>query len=538
MDNVELTREIRKRRTFAIISHPDAGKTTLTEKLLLYSGAIQLAGSVKARRARMHAVSDWMEIERERGISVTSSVLQFIYGGHNLNLLDTPGHQDFGEDTYRTLAAADSAIMVIDNAKGVEAQTKKLFQVCRMRNTPIFTFINKCDRQGRDPFELMDEVEQLLGIHCVPFTWPVRSWTSFKGVYERERRRLLMFEGGDHGASRVATDELAPDDPRLADMVGEKEWAQLRDEIALLDGASSAFDRQAFLRGEQTPVFFASALTNFGVEVFLDHFIDLAPAPLPRMASGTAVDPFDGQFRAFIFKIQANMDRAHRDRLAFMRVCSGRFTRGMKVLHVRMDRELRLSSPQQIMAQERVQVDEAFAGDVLGVIDPGIFQIGDTLTEGQRVRFDGIPRFSPEHFCRLRLKDPLRRKQLQQGLSQLALEGAVQVFHRDGRSETDAFLGAVGLLQFDVFKHRMMSEYKVEVVLDTLPYSCCRWVGGDVAAGQKIARYRDGLILVDHRDRPVVLLHSERDIRWAEAEVPEARLLDIISSDAEDGPPT
>ncbi|MEW5850364.1 MAG: peptide chain release factor 3 [Myxococcota bacterium] len=523
----ELSREIDKRKTFAIISHPDAGKTTMTEKLLLYGGAIQLAGSVKARRAKQHATSDWMEIEKERGISVTSSVLQFQYGGHNLNLLDTPGHQDFGEDTYRTLTAADSAIMLLDNNKGVETQTRKLFDVCKLRRTPIFTFVNKCDRLGRDPFEILDEVESVLGIKCCPFTWPVRGWSSLKGVYHRQAKQVLLFEGGEHGARKVEMTALGVDDPQLADVVGEQEAKQLKDEIELLDGAGGTFDRAAFDRGELTPVFFGSALSNFGVEPFLDAFLELGPTPLPRTAGGATVDPKDEQFRGFIFKIQANMDRAHRDRLAFMRIVSGRYTRGMKAYHVRMDREIRLSSATQMMAQERTQVEEAFAGDVLGVFDPGLFQIGDTLTEGDKRSFDGIPRFSPEHFCRLRLKDPLKRKQMQQGLEQLALEGAVQVFHRPGMVEKDAFLGVVGPLQFEVFKHRMQSEYKVEVILEGLNYTVCRWVGGEVEAAQKVARYRDGTLVHDHLERPVLLLHSERDVTWAETEAPTAKLRTI-----------
>jgi peptide chain release factor 3 len=523
----ELSREINRRRTFAIISHPDAGKTTLTEKLLLYGGAIQLAGSVKARRAKQHAVSDWMEIEKERGISVTSSVLQFVYQGYQLNLLDTPGHQDFGEDTYRTLHAADCAIMLIDTAKGVEPQTRKLYEVCRRRRMPIFTLVNKCDRFGKDPFELMDEVEQTLGIATRPFTWPVRSFTGFKGVYHRLHRHVLMFEGGDHGARRVQADVTDLMDPALDAAVGDSEAAQLRNEVDLLDGAGGLFDPASFLRGEQTPVFFASAITNFGLEPFLQDFLKYAPPPMDRQAGDKVIAATDNQFRAFVFKIQANMDRAHRDRLAFMRIVSGKYTRGMKVLHVREERDIKLSSPQQMMAQERVQVEEAYAGDVMGVIDPGMFQIGDTLSEGDRTPFEGIPRFSPEHFCRLRLKDPLKRKQLQAGVQQLAQEGAVQVFHKPAMSETDAYLGAVGQLQFEVFKHRMMAEYKVDIIMDTLPYSVCRWVLGDVTLADKIVRFRDGLMLMDHLERPVVLLHSDRDAQWAAREVPDAKLAEV-----------
>ncbi len=528
MENPELTRQINLRKTFAIISHPDAGKTTLTEKLLLYGGAIQMAGSVKARRAKQHAVSDWMEIEKERGISVTASVLQFDYRGYRLNLLDTPGHQDFGEDTYRTLHAADCAIMLIDNNKGVEAQTRKLFEVCRRRRVPIFTFVNKCDRLGRDPFEICDEVENVLGIRCCPFTWPVRSFQSFKGVYDRIHRRVLSFDAGvDHGARRVGIQKMELEDPALDELVGESAAAQVREEVQLLDGAGGLFDQAAFNRGEQSPVFFGSAMNNFGVEPFLDEFLRIGPPPAARIAGDNVVEPTDPQFRAFVFKIQANMDRAHRDRLAFMRIVSGKFTRGMRVHHVREDREMRLTSPQQIMAQERVQVEEAFAGDVLGVIDPGNFQIGDTLTEGDRAAFEGIPRFSPEYFCRLRLKDPLKRKQLQQGLEQLAQEGTVQVFHKPNMVEKDAYLGAVGQLQFEVFKHRMMAEYRVDVVMDGLPYNVARWVQGDVEVANKIARFRDGALLMDHLERPVLLLHTDRDAAWAEREMPEAKLSEV-----------
>jgi peptide chain release factor 3 len=407
------------RRTFAIISHPDAGKTTLTEKLLLYGGAIHLAGAVRASKARRHATSDWMDLEKQRGISITSSVMQFPYAGTRFNLLDTPGHQDFSEDTYRTLTAADCAVMLIDVAKGVEAQTRKLFQVCRLRNTPIVTFMNKLDRPGQDPFDLMTEVEQLLGIRCVPITWPIGMGPDFKGVFDRETNQVLLFQRNtDHGASMSEQKTIAADDPKLEEILGESLYKTFKDESELVAGAGEHFDEERFAKGEITPVFWGSAMTNFGVEPFLEKFHRFAPPPGPRSSSKGLVQPADKNFSAFIFKVQANMDKAHRDRVAFMRVCSGKFTSGMWVRHARLGKEVRLSRPQQFFAQERSAVDEAWPGDVLGVFDPGMFRIGDTLLTGENFFFDAVPRFSPEHFARLRAKDPSRRKQFIAGLSQ------------------------------------------------------------------------------------------------------------------------
>jgi peptide chain release factor 3 len=509
------------RRTFAIISHPDAGKTTLTEKLLLYGGAIHLAGSVRAARARRHATSDWMELEKQRGISVTSSVLQFPFDGTRFNLLDTPGHQDFSEDTYRTLTAADCAVMLLDAAKGVETQTRKLFQVCKLRNTPIATFVNKLDRPGRDPFELMTEVEQLLSIHCVPVNWPIGMGSDFRGVYDRMSHKVLLFQrAGDHGESIVDMQEMDVSDPRLPGLVGETLWASTRDEIELLDTAGEDFDVAAFLAGKITPVFWGSAMTNFGIEPFLRRFKDFAPKPGERASSKGLVRPEDKGFSAFVFKVQANMDKAHRDRVAFMRVCSGSFQSGMWVRHVRLGKDVRLSRPQQFFAQERTLVDEAWPGDVLGVFDPGMFRIGDTLTGGEEFSFDAVPRFSPEHFARLRAKDPSRRKQFIQGVSQLVEEGTVQQFTVPGQEQTP-ILGVVGQLQFEVLEHRLKSEYNVEVYLDLLPFQHARWAEGEEATAAAFEDRGYGASVVDQDGKLVVLFKSDWALSVAERDFPK-----------------
>jgi peptide chain release factor 3 len=508
------------RRTFAIISHPDAGKTTLTEKLLLYGGAIHLAGAVKSNKARRAATSDWMEIERQRGISVTSSVMQFVYEGTRFNLLDTPGHQDFSEDTYRTLTAADCAVMLIDAAKGVEAQTRKLFQVCRMRNTPIVTFINKLDRPSQDPFDLMTEIENLLGIRCTPITWPIGSGDEFRGVYDRLTRKVHLFREQARGSSVAAVEVADANDPALEAILGPARWQQLKDEIDLLDTAGDGFDMESFRRGEFiSPVFFGSAMNNFGVGPFLDHFIEMAPAPGPRAVDDGSVQPEDREFTAFVFKIQANMDKSHRDRIAFMRVCSGRYEGGMKVFHVRLGKELRLSRPQQFMAQERTAVDEAFPGDILGVFDPGNLRIGDTLTQGSSRMFEGVPRFSPEHFARLRVKDPMKRKQFITGLEQLVEEGTVQAFTVKG-NEKDPILGVVGALQFEVLQYRMEHEYGAPVELDGLPFTHARWVTGDDASPEALERARYGTCVYDVDGQPVALFKSEWELGSAERDYP------------------
>lgn len=473
----DITSEIKKRRTFAIISHPDAGKTTLTEKFLLYGGAINLAGSVKGKKTAKHAVSDWMEIEKERGISVTSSVLQFNYDGYCINILDTPGHEDFSEDTYRTLMAADSAVMVIDASKGVEKQTIKLFKVCVMRHIPIFTFINKMDREANDPFELLDEIENVLGISTCPINWPIGCGKEFKGVYDRKQREVSLFKAAMNGQKEVATKNIALDAPELKAEIGDAYLEKLDEDVELLDGASAEFDLAKVQAGDLTPVFFGSALTNFGVETFLQHFLDMTTSPLPRNSSEGLIDPFKEDFSAFVFKIQANMNKAHRDRIAFMRICSGKFTAGMEANHVQGGKKIRLSQPQQMMAQERHIVEEAYAGDIIGVFDPGIFSIGDTIcSSNKKFMFDGIPTFAPEHFARVRQIDTMKRKQFIKGISQIAQEGAIQIFQEYNTGMEEIIVGVVGVLQFEVLEYRLKNEYNVDIKLETLPYEHIRWI--------------------------------------------------------------
>ena len=506
--------EIARRRTFAIISHPDAGKTTLTEKLLLYGGAIHLAGSVKARRAARHATSDWMKLEQERGISVTSSVMQFEYRGRQVNLLDTPGHADFSEDTYRTLIAADSAVMLLDNRRGVEERTRQLFEVCHRRRLPIFTFVNKCDRPGADPLQLLDDVERDLGLKCFPITWPVTRGGSFLGVYHRQSGRVHLFARDEqHGAQRVAEETLALDDPRLLELQGEEAHAQLREELELLELAGEQFDLAAFRRGEVSPTFFGSALTNFGVEPFLHVFLEWAPPPSPREAEQRVVRPEEPAFTGFVFKIQANMDPKHRDRIAFVRVVSGRFEANMQALHVRSGKPIRLAAPQTFLAQERTHVEEAYAGDVIGIHDRGTLRVGDTLSADGALEFGGIPRFSPEHFARVRIGDPLKRKQLDTGLRQLSEEGAVQVFYQDYGAGPAPMVGAVGQLQFDVLLHRLENEYGVPARLERMPYAFARWVEGPRAEIERIADGYGRILVHDSRDRPLILFDAEWTLR-------------------------
>ena len=502
-----IAEEIKKRRTFAIISHPDAGKTTLTEKFLLYGGAINLAGTVKGRKATKHAVSDWMEIEKERGISVTSSVMQFNYDGYCINILDTPGHQDFSEDTYRTLMAADSAVMVIDASKGVEAQTIKLFKVCLLRNIPIFTFINKMDREARDPFELMDEIEQVLGIKTCPINWPIGCGKNFKGVYDRNTKKITTFTAAMGGQKEVATREFDVDSPETESVIGSDYYQQLKDEIELLDGASDEFDMELVSTGKLSPAFFGSALTNFGVETFLKHFLQMTSSPLPRKTIDGVIDPFEEKFSAFVFKIQANMNKAHRDRIAFMRICSGKFEAGMEVNHVQGGKKIRLSQPQQMMAQDRKIVEEAYAGDIIGVFDPGIFSIGDTLClSNEKFRFEGIPTFAPEHFARVRQIDTMKRKQFIKGVNQIAQEGAIQIFQEFNTGMEEIIVGVVGELQFEVLTYRLENEYNVEVKLEKLAYEHIRWVENkeeiDVA---KIQGTSDMKRIKDLKDNPLLL---------------------------------
>jgi peptide chain release factor 3 len=519
--------EIARRRTFAIISHPDAGKTTLTEKLLLYGGAIHLAGSVKQRRGGRQTTSDWMDLERQRGISVSTSVLQFEYGGLRLNLLDTPGHNDFSEDTYRTLAAVDCAVMLIDSVKGVEPQTIKLFQVCRMRGIPIVTVINKLDRDGREPLDLLDEIERVLGIPCHPSNWPVGSGTSFQGVYDRLNRRMLRFERVAGGSKPVPIEVTDVRAASFRDAIGDAAHDRVLEELALLDGASSPWDEEKFLSGELTPVFFASAITNFGVEPFLQAFVELAPSPRRRSTSAGILEPDSSAFTAFVFKIQANMDPRHRDRIAFARICSGTFRREMSVIHSRTGKTLALTKSFQFLAQERVQVEEAFSGDVIGLWDPGVLRIGDSLCEDAAVEFEGIPRFSPEHFVRVRFADPLKRKQLKKGLEQLSEEGAVQLFFDRRRLERDPVLGAVGVLQFDVTQYRLKAEYGATVAFERLPYQCARWVEGDIDL-DRLDHPGSSICVLDVEGRPLVLFENEWYMKRAAEEHPKVKFVAAV----------
>ena len=509
-----LNEEIKRRRTFAIISHPDAGKTTLTEKFLLYGGAINLAGSVKGKKTAKHAVSDWMEIEKERGISVTSSVLQFNYDNYCINILDTPGHEDFSEDTYRTLMAADSAVMVIDGSKGVEKQTIKLFKVCVMRHIPIFTFINKMDRDANDPFALCDEIESILGIKTCPINWPIGSGKEFKGVYDRNTKIVSTFTAAMNGQKEVAERDLHIDSDELIGEIGTHFKDKLIEDVELLDGASAEFNMDEVNAGTLTPVFFGSALTNFGVETFLKHFLKMTSSPLPRNSNEGIIDPFTEDFSAFVFKIQANMNKAHRDRIAFMRICSGKFESGMEVNHVQGGRKVKLSQPQQLMADERKIIEEAYAGDIIGVFDPGIFSIGDTLElSNKKFAFEGIPTFAPEHFARVRQIDTMKRKQFIKGINQIAQEGAIQIFQEYNTGMEEIIVGVVGVLQFDVLKYRLESEYNVEIRLETLPYEYIRWIGNPTEIDlDRIVGTSDMKKIKDLKDRPLLLFVNEWSI--------------------------
>jgi peptide chain release factor 3 len=529
MSNPILDKEVARRRTFAIISHPDAGKTTLTEKLLLYGGAIHLAGAVRAKANQRNTTSDWMEIEKQRGISISSSVLQFEYQGIQINLLDTPGHKDFSEDTYRTLTAADAAVMLIDSAKGVEVQTRKLFEVCRMRGIPIFTFMNKVDRPGRDPLDLLDELEKVLGIRSCPMTWPIGNGDRFRGVYDRRANEVLLFqtEGEANVKGKLAPKRVAGvDDPGFVTLLGgprgdmdeaKELYDQFRAEIELLEFAGDAFDIERVLAGQLTPVFFGSAMNNFGVQRFLDRFIEIAPTPMPRNTSGGPVQPTDENFSGFIFKIQANMDPSHRDRVAFMRVCSGKFTRNMTARHARLNKDFKLSKPLNFFAQERVVIEEAWPGDIVGLLDTsGDLRIGDTLCEGKRFEYEGVPRFSPEHFASVLILDPMKRKQLKKGLDQLAEEGVVQVYRQQGLLDKDPVLGAVGGLQFEVLQFRLKAEYGVDVKIERLGYIHARWVEGSGLDRDFFDRRDDSKCLEDRDGQPVILFKSDWSLRWAE----------------------
>ncbi|MHB8145652.1 MAG: peptide chain release factor 3 [Vulcanimicrobiaceae bacterium] len=516
--------EVQHRRTFAIISHPDAGKTTLTEKLLLYGGAIHIAGQVSARKRQRAVTSDWMELERERGISITSTVLQFPYNGYTINLLDTPGHQDFGEDTYRTLLAADAAVMLIDAAKGVEPQTKKLFAICRERKIPLFTFINKMDRPSRDPLELLDELESVLGIGVFPMNWPLGSGPTFKGVYDRQTRDVHLFERSAHGATRASERVTGAGDERLRALVDEQTYAGFREGIELLDGAGASFDRNAMLRGEVTPVFFGSAVTNFGVQLFLDRFIEMSPPPQPRVQRkepgseriAADVQPQDDQFTGFVFKIQANMDPRHRDRIAFVRVCSGKFERDMIVRNARTGKDVRLSRAMKLFADERESLDAAYAGDVLGLANPGVFAIGDALYNGPAVSFETVPAFAPEHFAAVRSIDTSSYKSFGKGIAQLREEGAVQVFYPWASTRTEPILAVVGELQFEVAKYRLEGEYGVKTVFSYLPLTLARRVVGDVQLAARAQLPTNAKLVEDWSGAPVALFESEWSVRLAQ----------------------
>ena len=527
-DQEQLRREVARRRTFAIISHPDAGKTTLTEKLLLYTGAVDLAGAVRARRNQRMATSDWMSLEQERGISVSATALEMEYQGYRINLLDTPGHQDFSEDTYRTLMAVDSAVMVLDSAKGIEPQTEKLFQVCRRRGIPILTFVNKMDHPGRDPLDLLDEIEQVLGIAAVPLNWPIGSGSWFQGVYDLPGQRVLRFERTAHGQHRAPVTVAGLDDPMLASLLGEQPCQELRDSVELLAGVGNVFDPEKLKSGTLTPVFFGSALNNFGVEPFLEALLSLAPPPGPRESDRGLVDPSRMDFTGFVFKVQANMDPRHRDRMAFLRVCSGRFQKDMTVYHPRLERTVRLSRAFRLFARDREPIEEAFPGDVIGVVSPGLFAVGDTVVTGEQLRFPGIPRFAPEHFATLYNQDINRYKQFHKGLAQLEEEGAAQVLHTTGSVRREPILAAVGELQFDVILARLREEYGVESRIERMPYALARWVSGPENAVEKLPTSRWGTLrCADREGRLVLLFRSLWDLEFCQKDYPEVNFAEV-----------
>jgi peptide chain release factor 3 len=529
-----LQSEVNRRRTFAIISHPDAGKTTLTEKLLLYGGAIRLAGSVKARKTQRHAVSDWMEIEKQRGISVTSSALQFEYNGYKINILDTPGHQDFSEDTYRTLIAADSAVMLIDVAKGVETQTIKLFKVCKQRGIPVFTFVNKLDRHGKSPFELMEEIEKVLGIVSYPMNWPVGVNGEYKGVYNRRLNQIELFQSdGSHGQWALQSTIGSATDPAFREILGQDIHMALCNDIELLDTAGEGFDLGKIRRGELTPMFFGSAMTNFGVQPFLEEFLRLAPEPQSRSIDSGEIQPVSENFSAFVFKIQANMNPAHRDRISFIRICSGVFERGMSVHHVQNGKSLKLAQPQQFMAQEREIVDVAYPGDIIGLFDPGIFTIGDTLcSETNKLKFEDFPVFPPEQFARVQPADTMRRKQFIKGITQLAQEGAVQLFKQPDSGYESFVAGVVGTLQFEVLRYRLQGEYGVDIQMQNLNFVMARWLVGQGITAQSKIDLQGDLLLEDIQGRPVALFRSEWAMESALKKNPKIQFLTAPSREA------
>jgi peptide chain release factor 3 len=517
----ELEREVARRRTFAIISHPDAGKTTLTEKLLLYAGAIELAGAVRGRKARKHATSDWMALEQERGISITAAALEFELEGRRMALLDTPGHKDFSEDTYRALIAADSVVMVIDAANGVEEQTRKLFEVCRRHRLPILTFVNKFDRPARDPLELLDDIERTLGISAAPVNWPVGNAEQFRGVYDMQRRHLLLYERESQGQYRAPVDVSDLDDPDARELIGESAYTHFRESLDVIRTAGTHFDVAEYLAGRQTPVFFGSAMTNFGLEPFLRALVELAPPPQPRSSDSGLIRPTDDRFTGFVFKIQANMDPRHRDRVAFVRVCSGKFLKDMAVSNSRVGKTIRATRAYRFFGRDRETVSEAYAGDIIGLVNPGQFTIGDTLHTGAPVHLPGVPRFPAEHFGRVRLQDT-RYKQFDDGLRQLEEEGLMQVFFAaSGRREP--IVGVVGALQFDVIASRLRTEYGVDVQIDPATYAAARWVADPARPIPPLGG--GAAVAVDRRDRRLILFASEWEVQYFERQHPDVKLL-------------
>ncbi|MGE5454983.1 MAG: peptide chain release factor 3, partial [Methylocystaceae bacterium] len=514
----DIRAQVAKRRTFAIISHPDAGKTTLTEKLLLFGGAIRMAGEVKGRKATRFATSDWMQIEKERGISVTSSAMQFDYNGQHINILDTPGHQDFSEDTYRTLVAADSAVMLIDAAKGVETQTIKLFNVCSRRGIPIFTFINKMDRYGKDPLELLEEIERVLGMRSCPINWPIGMGDEFCGIYDRTNNRIEMYRK-DGKREFVQLDKRGVEDPVVLEIIGTVLYQKLCDDIALLDMAGDPFDEVKISQGKLTPVFFGSAINTFGVQAFLDEFLRLAPHPHAHMSNLGPVDTCETAFSGFVFKIQANMNPAHRDRIAFLRVCSGKFERGMAVNHVRTGKKIKLAQPQQFLAQDREIVELAYPGDIIGLHDTGAFRIGDTLCAEGSFEFAPLPQFPPEYFARVTNLSAMKYKQFQKGVNQLVEEGTVQAFKTTDRTE-DLILGVVGELQFEVFSYRLKGEYGADIRLQRLPYQLARWIDGPTRIEPRRVNGLSTLCVTDRDDRLVALCENERVLNWLQGQNP------------------
>ncbi len=520
----ELQTAVEHRRNFAIISHPDAGKTTLTEKLLLYGGAIHEAGAVKARRAQRKATSDWMAMEQQRGISITSTVLQFEYQDCQINLLDTPGHQDFSEDTYRTLAAADNAVMLIDAAKGLEPQTRKLFEVCRMRSLPIFTFVNKLDRPGREPLELLDEIEQELGIQTYAVNWPIGMGDRFQGVFDRYQQQIHLFERSAHGSREAIDTAVDLGDPKIEQLLDQDLYHQLKNDLELLEGLGPELDQQLVHEGKMTPVFFGSAMTNFGVELFLNTFLDYALKPAAHNSSVGELPPTYPEFSGFVFKLQANMDPKHRDRVAFVRVCTGKFEKDMTVNHARTGKVVRLSRPQKLFAQDRESIDVAYPGDVIGLNNPGVFAIGDTIYSGQKLEYEGIPCFSPELFATLRNPNPSKFKQFHKGVSELREEGAVQIMYSADEAKRDPIMAAVGQLQFEVVQFRLQNEYGVETQLELLPYTVARWVAGGWEALQKVGRLFNTVTVKDNWGRPVLLFRNEWNCNQVQSDHPELKL--------------